>query len=445
MRTLVITKPKIKRIIICVILFLAIFFLNRMTLFTSDDFTYHFIYKGYFPTKDVERVNSLFSILTSQVNHWNLWNGRFVAHTMVQIVLMFPNIVFDILNTVAFVVLGLFVERFVVRLDSTKKQGNPELLVLIYLLLWWFLPEIGKTVLWVSGAGNYLWTSLIYLSFFYIILFKSKTSIFDGVSLGLLGFLAGGTNENAAPSVLLMGALYLFYEVVVNKNFQLQKWFSLFYMFAGFLLMMSSPGSQERGSAQFNIDFIITQLLTILRYQRSHFGILYAGTIIMLVFLLYRRMVDKEKIVKIFVFIIGHFASIYCLVFSPEIPDRVYFCSTIFLITPYLYMFFILLKETPVKFFINKVLCAGILLTTMSYCFVFWDNYTTYKQVEQQYAQIFLAKEQGVDTVVLKRLTPSRTLYNAYNGTANLGPSEQDWFNSWMAVYFGIDKIQSVD
>ncbi|WP_238146521.1 DUF6056 family protein, partial [Streptococcus suis] len=111
----------------------------------------------------------LFSILTSQVNHWNLWNGRFVAHTMVQIVLMFPNIVFDILNTVAFLVLGLFVERFVVRLDSTKKQGNPELLVLIYLLLWWFLPEIGKTVLWVSGAGNYLWTSLIYLSFFYII------------------------------------------------------------------------------------------------------------------------------------------------------------------------------------------------------------------------------------------------------------------------------------
>ncbi|HFI0695332.1 TPA: DUF6056 family protein [Streptococcus suis] len=445
MRTLVITKPKIKRIIVCVILFLAMFLLNRMTLFTSDDFTYHFIYKGYFPTTDVERVNSLFSILTSQVNHWNLWNGRFVAHTMVQVILMFPNIVFDILNSVAFLVLGLLVERFVVRLDSTKKQSNPELLVLIYLLLWWFLPEIGKTVLWVSGSGNYLWTSLIYLSFFYIILFKSKTSVFDGVSLGLLGFLAGATNENAAPSVMVMSALYLFYEIVVNKNFQFQKWFSLFCMLAGFILMMSSPGSQDRGTVQFNIDFIITQLLTIFRFQSSHFGILYAGIITMLGILSYRKMIHKEKIVKIFVFIIGHFASVYCLVFSPEIPDRVYFCSTLFLLIPVLYLFSIFLNEIPVQLFINKALWVGIIVTSVSYCFVFWDNHITYQQVQQQYTQIFLAKEQGADGVVLKRLTPSRTLYNAYNGTANLGSSEQDWFNRWMAVYFGIDKIQSVD
>lgn len=35
-------------------------------------------------------------------------------------------------------------------------------------MLWWFLPEIGKIVLWVSGSGNYLWTAVIDLLWFYL-------------------------------------------------------------------------------------------------------------------------------------------------------------------------------------------------------------------------------------------------------------------------------------
>ena len=34
-------------------------------------------------------------------------------------------------------------------------------------------------------------------------------------------------------------------------------------------------------------------------------------------------------------------------------------------------------------------------------------------------------------------------LFNAYNGTNNLGESRDAWFNRWMAVYFGIDSIES--
>lgn len=68
---------------------LLIFHLNRLTLFTSDDYTYHFVYQGYLPTAHPKRINGLFSIVKSQINHWQLWNGRFVAHSIVQFFLQF--------------------------------------------------------------------------------------------------------------------------------------------------------------------------------------------------------------------------------------------------------------------------------------------------------------------------------------------------------------------
>ena len=60
-----------------------------------------------------------------------------------------------------------------------------------------------------------------------------------------------------------------------------------------------------------------------------------------------------------------------------------------------------------------------------------------------QYREIYQAKENGQSTIVLKRYPKPKTLFNAYNGTNNLGESRDAWFNRWMAVYFGIDSIES--
>ncbi len=85
---------------------LLIFHLNRLTLFTSDDYTYHFVYQGYLPTAHPKRINGLFSIVKSQINHWQLWNGRFVAHSIVQFFLQFKKVYFDVFNTLAYLTLS---------------------------------------------------------------------------------------------------------------------------------------------------------------------------------------------------------------------------------------------------------------------------------------------------------------------------------------------------
>ena len=93
-------------VIVLFLVFLIIFLMNRLTLFTSDDFTYSFMYKGEYPQFPLEKINNLYDLFISQLNHWQVWNGRFVAHTIAQIFLRFPNIYFDFFNSLAFLFLG---------------------------------------------------------------------------------------------------------------------------------------------------------------------------------------------------------------------------------------------------------------------------------------------------------------------------------------------------
>lgn len=59
-----------------------------------------------------------------------------------------------------------------------------------------------------------------------------------------------------------------------------------------------------------------------------------------------------------------------------------------------------------------------------SYTKAFSDINSTYKVVSMQYREIYQAKENGQSTIILKRYPKPKTLFNAYNGTNNLGSQE---------------------
>ena len=87
-------------------------------------------------------------------------------------------------------------------------------------MLWWFLPEIGKTILWISGSGNYLWTALIDLFWFY--LFTKKDLHIKVLPFTvLLAFFMGAGNENTSPAFILWGILYFTFHIL-KDNFP--KW-----------------------------------------------------------------------------------------------------------------------------------------------------------------------------------------------------------------------------
>ena len=129
--------------------------------------------------------------------------------------MQFPKAVFNLCNSLAFVSLGLLLEECAAKLYPSLRKTTLSLSA-IFLGLWWFLPEFGKTILWASGSGNYLWTSLFYLSFIYVfLLLHSKAASF---LLLPLGFLAGATNENVAPAIIASFGLYLLYKLYSPKK-----------------------------------------------------------------------------------------------------------------------------------------------------------------------------------------------------------------------------------
>ena len=60
----------------CLSIFLLIYVLNHFTLYTSDDYVYHFIYQDSMPTGNEQPIKNLMDLITSQVTHWQVWNGR---------------------------------------------------------------------------------------------------------------------------------------------------------------------------------------------------------------------------------------------------------------------------------------------------------------------------------------------------------------------------------
>ncbi|GEL13978.1 hypothetical protein FC15_GL000693 [Lapidilactobacillus concavus DSM 17758] len=92
-----------------------------------------------------------------------LWNARLTSIIFEIAAMQVPKTVFNLINTMAYLLVGLEIN-----LLATGKHAlrQPLQLLLTYLLMWFFLSGFDSTVLWVSGAANYLWPTVIILAFF---------------------------------------------------------------------------------------------------------------------------------------------------------------------------------------------------------------------------------------------------------------------------------------
>ena len=406
---------------------------------TSDDYVYHYVYKGYLPTHDAERVHGFLSIIRSQINHWKLWNGRFVAHFIVQFWLQFNKIYFDIFNSLAYIIV-LLLTLSISKVKEVEKI-HPLTYLLLFIFFWFNLPEIGKSVLWVSSSGNYLWTSIIYLSYFYIILQITGKNISMLSSLGiiLLGFLAGACNENSSPTILLMSLIYLATHYPYKNSGTLSGMISLISGTLGFLLMLKSPGSQERGKVSITVDILMTNFKVIFTSLLQYYWVAYLIIFLLGFFLLIKKIkLSRDTLIRLLVLTIGHFSSAFALMISPEFPKRTLFATVLFLA-----MVLFILLNVMFKLFHQKLLVTItiplIILFSFSYFTVNQDLTISFKEVSYQYELLYQSPQNS--DVKIPLLSTPKTDYNAYLLTNNLKTDPNDWFNRWMAKYFEKNSI----
>ena len=215
--------------------------LTSLTPLLMDDYDYSFSWAT------GERLAGVSDILASQAAHWQLWGGRSVAHFLTQLFLFLGKPVFNVLNPVAYLAL-LF---SVLRLGGKKTRWQD--LAAAHLALFLLLPGFGTVFLWLDGACNYLWCTV--LALFPLLL---TAAVDEGnfpesgpawaVSV-LLSFFSGWTNENTACGVLAGRLIWLFFRRKRGEKISAPEYASLAAEFAGILMLLLAPGNFARAAA----------------------------------------------------------------------------------------------------------------------------------------------------------------------------------------------------
>lgn len=245
-----------KGIFFIVIIYLFFYIFNFLTpMGFGDDYLYSFVWQGkpeFIPlTNNAERISSVHDLFVSQWSHYFTWSGRTVNHTLAQFFLWMGKDFFNVFN--AFITTLLILEIYwCINKGKITYYFQLNTIWGIFIALWAFTPGYVTVFLWLDGACNYLWTSVMLLGFMlpYIQKFYSpletigKGDIFSFMMFAG-GILTGWTNENSICWILLVISVYLF---IYSKKTENEMWMycGLAGLMIGYMLLILAPGNISR-------------------------------------------------------------------------------------------------------------------------------------------------------------------------------------------------------
>ncbi len=236
------------------------FFFVRTTLLplSHDDYAYAFIWDGehggnleamQVGSPEVEtrqRVESLNDIVRSMESHYFTWGGRIFAHGLAQFFIWLGKPVFDVANTVMFVFLILTI----INLANTWLKISRKALVWIFLSFFLLAACSLTSMLWLTGACNYMWMAFFQLFFLtpYVKALRSReagNSALNVVLMILLGLLAGWSNEAGALATVCLTLLLI---AMCKARGVFRPWMmaGLAALIVGCAFMLLAPGNFAR-------------------------------------------------------------------------------------------------------------------------------------------------------------------------------------------------------
>lgn len=442
-------KKTIGMIFVISILYCLIYILNYDFPLFLDDWTYHFI----FGTN--ERVNTLADIFQSQYNHYFMWGGRSVVHLICQILFLLDFWLVCLFNAAAYVGFVYLMYSIVNRTNEVK----PVLFLLINAFLWFFQPAFCQTVLWKTGASNYLWGSLIVLLFiypYYRYYLDKKVSDkgYKAILFFFAGIVAGWTNENSSVALVF----FIFVSICLYRieKIKIPKWVVLGFIGAiiGCLILLLAPGNfvrvsfvnesiEARNITRLELFLASAKdlLITSLKYMLP----LILGYIICL--LIYRkekgRDIWNDSIVRSsLLFLSAGLIAFFALMGASISEKRAMFIIIIFLIIP-LFQIYSLLD------FRQKYLKALNVLFVSVFLLFFVIDYTwKYNTIniatnawKNRELMIQDYKNRGVDTIVF---TDRYQIHIKY-GIQDLDPESQNPVNLTCSKYYGFKWMKVED
>ncbi len=461
---------------------------NYFTPLTNDDYSYSFMWDGAHGgnvnkvATVYERISSFEDIWLSQWSHYFTWGGRTVAHTTDQFFLWIGKPAFDIASTFVFAVLLLSIYQITIK-PMRWSRISARRLTYIFFGIWFCVPVFTETMLWMTGACNYLWMTTLQIIFLlpYINAFTEslpgdakivsahrESSEIKFVFMIFAGIIAGWSNEAGAIATIFLAAFFIFF---TKQRAGLQSWqvAGFVALVIGFLFMMFSPGNLARMSYAydtFRVDFGVmyqhlrTSIPPFVKYESVLFL-----PIIYLVYKYFGAGILRKKFDDVNFKIVVAFTSasiivLAALLFSPEFPLRAGFPSPIFLIIASLTAVNIIVKEHLLEsgFLKSVVVLACVFITALgvvSTVFSMSVDWKFLKQMRNRYH--IIERQHDNDLVVVPKihrvhskadLLGARTAYYYYfHKVANSGISEDPNFyrNVEFARYYGLKQVKEED
>ncbi len=438
-------RRRLKKITVAVgtaLVFICLLVFNRCTSYYTDDYLYGL---------DTLASGNVFA---AEYRQYIGWTGRSVVHIIARLFLLMPKDVFNVCNAAAFVLLLFSVCRHI----KPRKPAEAAVFIAVTALLWLFLPNFGTTVLWLTGACNYLWGTLIVLSFVYVY----RRALTDGADrlpgglkaavMFLFGAAAGWCNENtSAGALLLIAALSAVYALTGHRRPRAWMLSGVAGNLLGFIMMITAPGNAARLNA-----YKLQNPALILDYSQraiiclKEFLILSPMFIIVIIALAaaLKKNDGKNKAAALIMslYAAASAAMVAAMFFSPQIPQRSFFGATTFLVCAAVMGAAILVQVGVRSKIAVRVGLAAVVLAA-AVCFVGASMYIV--KIKQAYNlrdyYIAVQREAGCENVIVPAITLPQSAFSSYGYGPD--PLYREFVLTASAVeyqYKDLNTIQSV-
>lgn len=422
--------------------FIAILLYNFLTPNMSDELQF-----------DSSVYHTVLDLFREEYKNYMTWNGRSVVQLIMRCFLLVPKPVFDICNSACFVLLTLLMYW---NIRGGRKTYDFAAYALVNLLVWSLGVSFDQTVLWESGACNYLWGAVIILGFVTVYRYftehadKIKHSVLLAVGLFVFGLLGGWCNENTSGGGFLL-VLY-FTGVYYNKKKKLAPWMAagMAGMLTGLVFMVMAPGNRIRGEVlreaeeHSGILAYVGRFLKINHAVYTYLFLMLTIVILILTFLILKgkRIIELTDIV---IYAVVSIASSYALIFTPQPMDRAYFGAGIFMMIACVQAIWYIPKE---EIYLNACryggLVAFLIWMFFSYCANGADLMRLRREINQREAYILEQKAQGNVNLTVPMLSPDFQTKYSFLFLNDVDEDPKSWGCSIYCQYYGLEGLVGV-
>ena len=439
-------------IILCTSL-VMIYAYNLLTPYLSDDYAYLI---------EVRKAASLWDLVKQQYGEYLSNSGRVIGQFNVRLSLYVSKQFFNVINSGMFLALVLLIYRNV----SRKKKHDIFVLLLVITFLWRFSVDFGQTMLWICGSCNYLWGSVIILSFFTLyryFLEKEEAVRHQGI-LALLfllfGIAAGWCNENTSGGGLLLMLMYSL-NFWWKKRKENRKGIYPFMiagvtgMCLGILGMISAPGVRKRSATMSEDQYtglvgLLSRIYkTTVSIRELFFALLVVITLLFVILVLQKKLKTWTQIRTndSVLFAVAFVATSYVLALIPTPQNRAFFGAGVFLMIACIQGIVDIGQDemviSAIKYSLVSILCLWLFFTYMENLV----NLARIYREENERIELIKADKadpEGDGIVVIPQYREAfRTPFsNAHD--SDLTEDKDYWINLFYEVYYDVGNITAI-